>query len=458
MADPADNAPARRPNLLVLMTDQQGAHCLSAAGAQHLSTPNLDRLCERGTRFTRAYTAFPLCVPARAAMMSGRYPHQLGINGNQADRQAAEPAHSPASMGHLLQEQGYECAYAGKWHATQPSVRPSDGFDVLAPFGDAGLAELSADWLHRHRGGEEPFALFVSFDDPHTICEYARRQPLPYGEVEPAPIRRTPPLPANFGAQPYEPEVLRFEQEAAAAMYGTLSYSPDEWRRYRHAYARLVERADAHLGVVLDALEAAGLTQSTVVIFTSDHGDGDAAHAWNQKTALFEETCRVPLIIADPRLGDAVGTCDRLVSTGIDLLPTVAAISGAATPAGLTGLDLGPLLRGSDDSDRDHVVVQTRFDRVQSPNTSGRALITGRYKYVVYSWGRYREQLFDLDSDPGETRNLAVEEAFDPVLEGLRQRLLGWCLTNRDTQFVKRLVLPRSADDGVAADIFAIPY
>ncbi len=457
MVEPTGATPARS-NLLVLMTDQQGAHCLSAAGAEHLSTPHLDRLCQRGTRFTRAYTAFPLCVPARAAMMSGRYPHQLEIDGNQAAGHAAEPGHDPTSMGHLLRGQGYECAYAGKWHATQPSAQPADGFDVLAPFGDSGLAELAAAWLHEHSDAERPFALFVSFDDPHTICEYARRQPMPYGEIEQVPIRQAPPLPANFGPQPYEPEALRFEQRSAAAMYGTLDYSLDEWRQYRHAYARLVERADAHLGVVLDALDSAGLAEDTVAIFTSDHGDGDAAHAWNQKTALFEETCRVPLIVADPRLGGAGSTCDRLVSTGTDLLPTVAAISGAALPAELRGRDLRHLVTDGDDNDRDEVVVQTRFDRVQQPNTSGRALITKRYKYVVYSWGRYREQLFDLGNDPGETRNLAVEEALDPVLEEMRRRLLDWCLATRDTQFLKRLVLPASAADEVVAQIFAVPY
>lgn len=254
-------------------------------------------------------------------------------------------------------------------------------------------------------------------------------------------------------------------------MYGTAAYAYDDWRRYRHTYARLVERADAHLGVVLDALEAAGHADDTLVVFTSDHGDGDAAHAWNQKSALFEEAVKVPLIVRPPGGLGSGRVSDALVSTGLDLLPTLCGAAGAATPPDLPGTDLGSLAGGSGrdgavgsgpdqvvGSGRDQVVVETLFERGSPPLTRGRALITDRYKYTVYSWGHWREQLHDLREDPGETRNLAVEERYDPVREEMRERLLDWCLRTEDTAFLKRLVLPASAGPEVRERIFAIPY
>lgn len=444
-----------RPNILLIMADQHAEHLLSCAGATHLRTPALDALAADGVRFTRAYTTFPLCVPARASMITGKYPHELGLFGNNAI--AEEPGRGPESLGYLLRSLGYDTAYAGKWHALQASAAAEDGFEVIAPFGDRGLAEASAAWLAARADADRPFALVVSFDDPHSICEYARRQPMPYGEVEPPPsVRDLPPLPANHAPVPYEPEALRHEQRQAAHVYGTSGYGPDDWRRYRHAYARLIERTDSHVGIVLDALAAAGLADDTVVLYTSDHGDGDASHAWNQKTALFEESCKVPLIVRDPRRGEGAAETSALVNIGLDLLPTLVSIAGGEKPDALAGLDLTPVAAGGDGHDQ--IVVETSFDTPPGTRTAARTVITHRYKYVVYGWGAHREQLFDLHADPGERCNLAEESASDPVLEDFRRRLLDWCVETNDTRFLKRLKLPADADQGVHDRIFAIPY
>lgn len=473
----AEAARRDRCNILLLMADQHAAHMMSAAGATHVSTPHLDALAASGTRFTRAYTTFPLCVPARASLVTGMYPHQLGIMGNAGD--GPDPARSGTSLGHALRACGYDTAYAGKWHARSPSAHPSDGFDVVARFGDRGLAAATADWLAARRDSEQPFALVVSFDDPHSICEFARRQPMPYGEVSPpGDPRGMPPLPANHGPHAYEPEAMRHEQARASASYGTCGYTADDWRDYRRAYAELVERADANVGVVLDTLEEAGLAEDTVVVYTSDHGDGDASHRWNQKTALFEETCRVPLLVRDPRVAEGqVAESSALVSVGLDLVPTCLAIAGAGTGPGpvpepgaadppadasaqawssTRGHDLSPLLTGG--TGRDELVVETTFERPAGAGTSGRSLVTDRYKYVVYGWGACREQLFDLVDDPGETRNLAAESAFDDVLEDCRHRLLRWCRSTDDSAFLKRLVLPAGTPQHVRDAIFEIPY
>ncbi|WP_276511783.1 sulfatase family protein [Paramicrobacterium fandaimingii] len=450
--------PGRQPNILLIMADQLGAHVLDR-DAEFSDTPHLNRLAQSGADFERAYVSFPLCVPSRASMLTGRMPHELGIAGNAPDSRTAgsEPALDENSLGHVLRRAGYDCAYAGKWHATSPSAPDGTGFAVLSPFGDSGLADACAEWI-RARNGETPYFLCASFDDPHTICEYARRQPMPYGDTRRAPIADAPPLPANFEPAPFEPEAVRFEKHAAQNIYATERYTPEEWREYRYAYRQLISRFDGYVGTLLRALGDDG-AENTIVIVTSDHGDGDASHRWNQKTALFEECVRVPLIVAGP--GIPRRRQSDPVSVSLDLLPTLYGLAGASeTSDGTQPSRLGvplPLGARTHPVQRD-IVVQTRFERPGPPLTRGRALYAGTYKYTVYSWGRYREQLHDIERDPGEQRNLAVESRYDDVLNDLRMRLLTWCRDTDDTDALKFLVVPASADDSIRSEIFAIPY
>lgn len=454
-ADP--QLPAPRPNILVIMADQFAAHALNSSASSggthaHFSTPHLDRLRDRSTNFTRAYTSFPLCVPARSSMITGRYPHQLGIEGNSGQKPLQEPGQHEHSLGHWFASHGYDCAYAGKWHARQSSASPREGFTVLHPFGDEGLVSSCANWFAQ-RPREKPFLLVASFDDPHTICEYARQQPLPYGDVPPCPERSAPPLPANFQPGPFAAQAPQEERMRAATMYGTTSYTPGDWRQYRHAYSYLVSRLDDYAGRLLQSLDEAGVADNTVIIFTSDHGDGDAAHGWNQKTTLIEECIRVPFLVHRP--GVAPSHVDRPVAAALNLLPTLCSVAGFPGPPGTDGKDIFTELEAATPPP---VVVETAFDSGPAPITTGRSLITGRYKYTVYSWGKWREQLVDLGADPGELRNLAVEGEFDHVLERMRAQLLRWCLSTSDRRFMKRLVLPQDIAADVRRDIFTPPF
>lgn len=444
-----------RPNILLIMTDQQSAHMLGCTGNPDVRTPHLDRLAGEGTRFERAYVTFPLCVPSRTSMLTGMHPHQLGVSTNSP---AAEPSQvrGEQSLTGLLRAAGYRLGHAGKWHATRASAERDDGFEWTRDFGDEGLVEAATQFL-QDRDDARPFFLVASFDDPHTICEVARNQPSYYGPLPAPDLASAPNLPANFGPQPFEPEAIRAEQRDAPFVYGTADYSPEDWRLYRQAYARLVERVDGRIGQLLSALDDARPGEDTLVIFTSDHGDGDAAHAWNQKTALFEETIRVPLIIRRP---DHVGSglVERaLVSTGLDLLPTICDAAGIPAPPGLPGRSA---LAAPDRTGprRDHVVVETGFGSGARPRTVGRAVVGERYKYVVYSWGRHREQLFDLFDDPGEEVNLAVEARHAGLLQQQRALLLEWCLATDDRLMLKRLVLPEGTPSHVRRQINAVPY
>jgi choline-sulfatase len=435
-------------NLLFLMADQLGAHALEDESQEFLDAPHLSRLREEGAAFARAYTPFPLCVPARSALLAGRAPHDIGIDRNRPSEATIIRFSASRTLPRVLQAHGIRTEWGGKWHAPRVEVAESDGFALTRPFGDLGLADWAAERLHDLAGREQPFALFVSFDDPHTICEYARGQPMPYGDLEPVTTADAPPLPRNHGPLPYEPEALAHERSVAQNVYATGGWGPDEWRRYRWAYARLVERVDRQIGTVLAALESSGAAEDTLVVFTADHGDGDAAHQWSQKSALYEECIRVPLLLRAPG-GPSGLTCRTPVSTTA-LVPTLCAELGVAPPP---GVPTGSLLSGAPTED---IVVETRIDHSAS-TTTGRSLLHGEWKYTVYSWGRHREQLHHLGADPLEMRNLAVESRHGEVLASLRRRLLERCLRDGDP-FARRIPLPPDLAPEIRERIFTPPY
>jgi arylsulfatase A-like enzyme len=189
----------------------------------------------------------------------------------------------------------------------------------------------------------------------------------------------------------------------------------------------------AEVGRLLTALQESGHDEDTLVLFTSDHGDGAGAHRWNQKTAFWEESIRIPLIARGP--GVLRGQIEpRLVSTGIDLLPTLCEVAGIDAPD-TDGRSLQPLLRGDQGGTwRNHVAVETSISLGDGPGgpAVGRALVCERTKYSVYAMGRNREQLVDLHQDPGEMVNLAVEARHADSLEKWRERLRAHCAQTED--------------------------
>jgi arylsulfatase A-like enzyme len=443
--------PAGRPNLLVIITDQQHAGMMSATGNPWLKTPAMDRLAAAGVRFERAYSANPVCVPARVSMMTGLLPSRFGMSSNAEAKNRLPDEYLGRCLGTVFRDAGYETVYGGKTHWFRNMTVETIGFTLLTRDERDGLAEACAAFLRQKH--ERPFLLVASFINPHDICymaidDHARakgKPPLyPQSTVERQTLaqalelppgvprdeffaRLCPPLPENFEIPALEPECIstRYVPPGSFRDYARKEWSEETWRMHRWAYCRLTEMVDRQIGRVLDALRQAGLENDTLVVLTSDHGDHDAAHRLEHKSELYENACRVPMIVSLPG-ATPPGRVDRshFVSVGLDLMPTLCDYGRVAPPPGLMGKSLRDLAEGRQPPAwRDEVVAES---------TIGRMLRTDRYKYNVYATGANREQLIDLESDPGEMVNVADDPGYRSVLEEHRRRLRAWAEATSD--------------------------
>lgn len=416
-----------RPNIIYIMTDQQCADAMSCAGNMDVSTPNMDRLADHGIRFTNAYCAMPLSGPARGAMFTGYMPSETGIIENDIP---IPDSLQNRTLGTLVGEAGYDCAYAGKWHVPTVDL-PSEfafGFRNLHPHNDIGLAEACIDYLREEH--DRPFFLVASYINPHNICEFARNQNTPLAHIPDFTLEDCPALPANYAVNPYDASVLQFEKRQSYALYPSQDFRPDDWRRYRYAYYRLVEAVDAEIGKIVDEIDRQDLWENTVIIFTSDHGDGCGAHQWNQKTVLYEEVANIPFIVCLPGGKNAGKVLPQLVNNGVDLMPTICDWAGAAVPEGRSGLSIRDVAEAGDPALhlRDYVVTETNFN--QTAGTLGWMVRTPKYKYVLYDKGQYREQLYDMETDRGEMVNLAVDARCADIVKEHRAMLREWMETH----------------------------
>ena len=380
-------AAARRPNILVIMTDQQFAETMSCRiGRRYLHTPVMDGIAAEGAFFSRAYCPNPLCVPARTSLFSGRYPVETGYQTN--DLPPIDHQRFP-DMGTIFRRAGYTTAFAGKWHMPWKERQPgTHGFDLLTRrWRDPGTAAAAAGFLRGNPG--RPFLLVASFINPHNICEWARGDALPDGDVgAPPPVDQCPPLRPNHAPQKNEPDGLTLMRKSyqAAPMFPVGNFDGKKWRQYIWAYHRMTEKVDALIGEVLRPLRESGRDADTLVVFLSDHGDCQGSHRWNQKTVFIDESARVPFILSWKGV-TRPGVPDRLVHTGVDLIPTLCDYAGIPKPEGLPGLSLKDTAAGTRAADpREFVVVSNKMGQGAAvgggvPAGAGRPLPPRRRKY-----------------------------------------------------------------------------
>lgn len=475
------------------MCDQLAPQVLGCYGGP-VRAPNLDRLAREGVIFTEATCPFPVCSPSRASFITGLHPHAHGIvhNVNRRDYPAissplAEEGvkTSDVTTESLLFAAGYETHHYGKWHLGDDDLpcytdmfgehgeyvrrmsgvfekvrgRPSGEWmdwygwaipvEISGPLQEA-VSRLGDEWSNKQYAefiakmgrtelapeqifdvqvadrtverlrnlGEDPFMITCSFNYPHD----PNIVPSPYYEsFAPEQLR----LPENF-----ESLEGRFRGEWSRQIVSDLGEAAArEFLRIYYACVRLV---DDQVGRILEALEAAGRAEDTIVVFTADHGDMAGGHGmvWKSTNAFYEEVVRVPLIMRYPR--ELAPGRSGLAAGLTDLMPTLLDLVGHPVPDRLQGHSLAPCLRGERDPAEapayafcERVAANPQHTRTVAPGTPGSFMVRGRgWKYIRYHDGE--EFLYDLGSDPGETTDLAGDPSLRDRKAGLRRELDAW--------------------------------
>jgi arylsulfatase A-like enzyme len=447
----------KKPNILFIITDQQFAEAMSCRmGNQFLKTPNMDKMAAEGVIFTQAYCSNPISVPSRSSMFTGRYTHETGMTRNPNVKEPVPEIYNSSlpNMGQYFQQAGYRTAYYGKSHLMYElgNVKESGFENVIESENDSVVSVDAVNYLKTKPSN--PFLLVASFTNPHNVCEYARNlrgknQPLSCGEIGyPTKSDSLPPVPFNLGQQRDEPDglaLLRTAYQTEGGQFPVGGYSATEWRKLRWGYYRMIEKVDAQIGLILQTLKNMNLDENTLIVFTSDHGECAGAHGWNQKTVFYEESTRVPFIIRyKGKVSASIN--NKLVNTGIDILPTILDFAGRNTSKKLPGKSLNPLTTGNSTGKwRKYVVVENHLAQASGlvngkiPELEGRMVRTARYKYCVYSKGNRRESLVDLQNDPGEMINLATNPKFHDVLLQHRTLLLQFGKQYNDSLALKLL-------------------
>ena len=428
----------KRPNILLITTDQQAASTLEARARPHLRTPSMDWLAGEGTRFEKAYCSNPLCVPSRTSYMTGTMPSENGVTYN-TEAFRFDTRAFPCLAKEFLRA-GYQTAHFGKWHVPEPlENREWSGFEQIGARADNGIDDKIAPECLRFLGLRDPgrpFFAVASFVNPHDICEYARilsgiPDILRNGEIPPLPDSGAlPPLPENWGIPDAEPPAIRemCSDPGNARTYPARAWGGREdprWRQYLWAYYRMVELVDHRIGDLLHGARELGILEDAFIVFASDHGDGAASHRWNQKTLFYEECARVPLILRWPgRVAAGQTNSSRLVNLGTDLFPTLFEAAGIPVPPHLRGTSFLPDAFGYS-AGPDHVVSESnlQISYGKPGRVSGMMLRDAKHKYIRYDSGHPREMLFDLEEDPLEQNNLAASPAHAEILGRYRRCL-----------------------------------
>ncbi len=464
-ASAAAQAPARRPNIVMVFTDDHATHALSAYGSKINSTPNLDRIAAAGMRFDRAFVTNSICAPSRAVLLTGKHSHVNGQLTNTERFDGAQP-----TFPKLFQQAGYATAMLGKWHLGSeptgfdhwriligqgtyynPRFQSPAGTAVVPGYATDLITDMAIDWLAR-RDRDKPFLLFVQHKAPHREWTPALRHATLYDDVEiPAPAtlfddwrgravgaaRQTMSvardlsdldlkltLPGNLD------EAQRTALERAYAADNELGRTLTgearvrwQYQRYIKDYLRCVTAVDEGVGRLLDYLDTEGLAQDTLVIYASDQGFFLGDHGWYDKRWMYEESLRFPLLMRWP--GQITpGSASAELVQNLDLAPTLLAAAGLAVPGDMQGKSLLPLLRGQPPPDwrRSVYYHYWEFPGVHDvPRHYG--VRTAQHKLVRYyqldAW-----ELFDLTSDPDELRNVYDDPAYAVVRTELSAELV----------------------------------
>jgi len=406
-------------NILLIITDQQHIDTIAAGGCSHVRTPALDRLKTSGVSFAQSYSANPLCSPARSAVFTGRTSSETAVYVNGRPIRSDIP-----NLGQWFsQHTDYETFYAGKWHLPRTYTSNIPGFNVIntgiGGFGylcDTVMSRACEGFL-RNRSKSKPFLLAASFMQPHDICEWLRlnmenTERLRYPEI----ADELPELPDNFEFDRNEPDDIRQRRRGNEPVKG--KWDKKQWRYYRWSYYRNIEHLDAEVGRILQALEDCSYARDTLIVFTTDHGEGMGHHQMVRKSSFYDEAAKVSLIFSWPGYIPENRTDTTHLVSGLDITPTLCDYAGIKPPKNMRGRSLRSILEGKS-------VPANHFIVTEVSTNTGRMVRTPSFKYITYKDNSV-EQFFDMRTDPGETKNLAASSQYASVLAEHRKMLRDW--------------------------------
>ena len=447
-------------NLIFIMSDEHNKRVLGSFGHSSIRTPHLDRLAARGTRFTNAYTNCPICVPARASLATGQYVHQHGYWDNAIAYDGRVP-----TWGHRLMAQGHRVTSIGKLHYVDSDPQRNGFNEEILPMHivqgvgdllglirdelprrpgsakmgpeagpgeseytayDRAIASAASKWLTEdaRKYQDRPWALYVGFVSPHFPLIAPPEFYAMYPEAQ-------VPWPDMYAAEdrPQHP----FTDAMRKCLCFDEPFNEPMVRRAIAAYMGLVSFLDSQVGKVLQAVEAAGLSSNTRIVYTTDHGDNLGTRGMWGKSTMYEESAGIPLIIAGPELPQG-NVCDTPVSL-VDGFQTFIHALGAkpdAADAALPGHSLLDIANGFVPAR----TVLSEYHAAGAP-TGSYMIRQGRYKYIHYVG--LPPMLFDLEADPYERDDLGRESAYAGVRAECEARL-------------RAVVDPEAADKRARAD------
>lgn len=450
------DVPPARPNIIFLLTDDQGYGDVGYTGHPYLKTPNLDRLAAEGRQFQQFYVSNPVCSPSRAAFMTGRYPAEIGVHAQITDpakniemgnAQWLDPA--LPNMAHQFKKAGYATAHFGKWHLVSYSLwkngtgpKPSDyGFDVYRTHG-AGSSKGLSDYPDL---ADDPYFQAKStrwfVDDTLEFIKKCQAEGRPF-------------FVNLWTLVPHGPLNPTAEE---LSVYDGLKVSPDDFHGYMKdyvagakdptgqmkTYCAAVTGMDLAIGYFLDQLKALGLAKDTIIVFSSDNGPevyqisnaknagmgspGEAGER-GRKRSIYRGGVRVPCVVRWSGHVPAGSIDTKTVWAGVDLFPTLLGLIGLDIPSGLNGEDVSPALLGKEVSRNKPLFWEWRFSVVGDQRYAAPSLAVqeGSWRAYVNADGSELE-LYDVSSDFGEEKNVAAE--YPEVADRLKTKMLEWKAT-----------------------------
>ncbi len=436
-----------RPNIVVVLVDDMRWDEFGKAGHPYLQTPNIDRIADEGAMFRNAFSTTPLCSPSRASFLTGQYIHTNGIIDNTARDQQS---HQLNTFPKQLHEAGYATAFIGKWHmgnddsprpgfnywvsmqgqgeATDPNLNINGKREQVKGYVTDVLTDYSLRFIREKRS--EPFLLYLAHKALHpNIHQRNDGSTLSIGEggfvaaerhkgmYKDSLFTRRP----NHGIPPADkPALMRTIGDLPPL--GVATATPENTIRER---AEMLMAVDESLGEIMRVLEEMGELDNTVIVFSSDHGFWYGEHGLDEERRLaYEEGIRIPMLIRYPAIARS-GTTPGEMILSVDLAPTLLELAGHPIDPAMEGMSMVPILKGEKKQWRTSFLVEyysdTVFPRIYKMGY--KAVRTDRYKYIRYEELQGMDELYDLQEDPYEVKNLYGDPDSQDLLSQMKAQL-----------------------------------